>query len=68
MFSCFLSIDGIAPTDATIADGSYPLSKIVYAVIRSNEPESSPARQLVNWLLTDEGQQAVIAGGYTGIR
>lgn len=64
----FLSIDGVEPTDATIADGSYPLSKIVYAVIRADEPESSPARQLVNWLLTDEGQQAVVAGGYTGIR
>lgn len=64
----FLSIDGVEPSDETIASGEYPLSKIVYAVIRADEPEDSPARQLVNWLLTDEGQQAVIAGGYTGIR
>ncbi len=64
----FLSIDGVEPTDETIASGEYPLSKIVYAIIRADEPEDSPARQLVNWLLTDEGQQAVIAGGYTGIR
>lgn len=64
----FLSIDGVEPSDETIASGEYPLSKIVYAVIRADEPEDSSARQLVNWLLTDEGQQAVIAGGYTGIR
>lgn len=64
----FLSIDGIEPTDETIASGEYPLSKIVYAIIRTDEPEGSPARLLAEWLLTDEGQQAVVAGGYTGIR
>lgn len=64
----FLNVNGIEPTDETIASGEYPLSKIVYAVIRTDEPEGSPARLLAEWLLTDEGQQAVIAGGYTGIR
>lgn len=64
----FLSINGVYPTDDSIADGSYPLSKIVYAIYRKDEPQNSTVRQLVNWLKTDEGQKAVMAGGYTGIK
>lgn len=64
----FLSIDGIYPTDDSIGDGSYPLSKIVYAIFRSDEPAGSPVRQLVEWLGTPEGQKAVEAGGYVGLK
>ena len=64
----FLSIDGIYPSDDTIADGTYPLSKIVYAVTRKDVPQDSSVRTLIKWLLTDEGQKAVIAGGYSGIK
>ena len=28
-------------SDETIADGSYPLSKIVYAIYRKDEPQDS---------------------------
>lgn len=64
----FLAINNVYPTDETIADGSYPLSKIVYAIYRKDEAENSNVRKLVNWLLTSEGQKAVEAGGYTGIK
>lgn len=64
----FLSINGVYPSDETIADGSYPLSKIVYAIYRKDEPQDSTVRKLVDWLLTDEGQQVVEAGGYTRIK
>ncbi len=64
----FLAIDGVYPTDDSIADGSYPLSKIVYAIFRSDEPADSPVRQLVEWLRTPEGQLAVEAGGYVGMK
>ena len=63
----FLGINGVVPSDETIASGEYPLSKIVYAVYRSDEPADSPVRKLCNWLLTEEGQEAVVAGGYSGI-
>ena len=63
----FLGINGVMPSDATIASGEYPLSKIVYAVYRSDEPADSPVRKLCNWLLTEEGQEAVVAGGYTAV-
>lgn len=64
----FLSINGVYPTDDTIADGTYPLSKIVYAIYRKDEPQDSNVRKLVEWLKTEEGQKAVVAGGYTGIK
>ncbi len=64
----FLSINDVYPTDDTIADGSYPLSKIVYAVFRSDEPADSNVRKLVEWLRTPEGQLAVEAGGYVGMK
>ena len=64
----FLSVNGVYPTDESIADGSYPLSKIVYAVYRNNEPSDSPVRKLVTWLRTSEGQKAVEAGGYVGLK
>ena len=63
----FLGINGVVPSDETIASGEYPLSKIVYAVYRSSEPADSPARRLCNWLLTEEGQKAVVTGGYTAV-
>jgi len=65
----FLSINGVYPTDDTIADGTYPLSKIVYAIYRKDEPEDSNVRKLVEWLrTTKEGQETVMAGGYEGLK
>lgn len=64
----FLKIDSVVPTDDTIANGTYPLSKIVYAVFRKEEPQDSNVRKLVNWLKTPEGQQVVEKGGYVGLQ
>jgi len=59
-----ISIDGVAPTPSTIADGSYSLSTEVYVAIRADEPGDSTATLLRDWLLTDDGQAAVAASGY----
>lgn len=64
----FLSIDGVYPSDETIANGTYPLSKIVYAVTRKDVPQDSSVRKLTKWLLTDEGQKVVVAGGYSRLK
>lgn len=40
-----LAIDGVKPTDATIASGEYPLSNNTYIVIRKDTPEDAPARK-----------------------
>lgn len=59
-----IAVDGVQPSDETIADGSYPLLNEYYLVIRADEPEDSPARQLRNWILTDEGRATIIEAGY----
>jgi len=60
----FLAVDGVAPSDATIADQSYPLLNPFYVAIRADEPADSPARQVRDWLLTEEGRQTIAEAGY----
>lgn len=60
----FLQVDGVAPSDATIADGTYPLLNEYYVVIRADEPADSPARQLRDWILSEEGSAALVKAGY----
>ena len=59
-----IAVDGVQPSDDTIADGSYPLLNEYYVVIRADEPEDSPARLLRDWILSDEGRAAIIDAGY----
>ncbi len=59
-----LEIDGVMPTDETIADGSYPLSNNTYIVIRKDTPVDSPARKMAEFMLTEEGQYCVELAGF----
>lgn len=59
-----LSVNGVAPTNETIAAGEYPFTQPFYAVIRADAAEDSPARQLYNWLTTDEGRALIEQAGY----
>ncbi len=63
-----LAVDGVSPSDATIADGSYPLLNEYYVVIRANTPENSPVRQLRDWLLSAEGKAAIEKAGYIPVQ
>lgn len=59
-----LAIDGVMPTDETIANGTYPLANNTYIVLRKDEPKNSPARKMAEFMLTDEGQACVESAGY----
>lgn len=59
-----LKIDGVEPTNDSIADGTYPWRQPFYAVIRADEPADSPARRLYDWLTTDEGRALIEEAGY----
>ena len=59
-----LSIDGVYPTDETIADSSYPLAGYNYAVVRADEPEDSIARRMVDFMLSEAGQICVSNAGF----
>jgi phosphate transport system substrate-binding protein len=62
-----LSVDGVAPSDETIASKAYPFLNPYYAVISAREPEDSPARVLYNWLQSPEGQNLVKTEGYVPV-
>lgn len=59
-----LKIDEVAPTDETIADGTYPLSNNTYVVLRKDEPKDSPARKMAEFMLSEAGQVCVENAGY----
>jgi len=59
-----LAIDGVEPSDKTIADGTYPLSNNTYVVLRKDTPKDSPARRMAEFMLTEAGQMCVENAGY----
>lgn len=59
-----LAIDGVMPSDETIADGSYPLSNNTYIVLRKDTPADAPARRMAEFMLTEAGQQCVEGAGF----
>jgi len=63
-----LNIDGIEPNEQTIASGEYPYSTNYFAVIKKDEPQNSPSRKLISWLLSPEGQQILSNAGFGVIK
>lgn len=59
-----LEIDGVAPNDQTIAEGTYPLSNNTYVVIRKDTPKDAPARKMAEFMLTAKGQDCVESAGF----
>jgi phosphate transport system substrate-binding protein len=69
-----LEVDGVAPTAANIADGSYPLSGAFYAVTAAPGPDgyagdeqrlrAENAEKLIAWILSPQGQGLVEKTGY----
>lgn len=59
-----LAVDGVYPTEATIADGSYPLAGYNYLVYPSDAPRDAPARQLEKFFLSAYGQAVVSSAGF----
>lgn len=63
-----LSVDGVYPDKTTLQDGTYPIRTAYYAVVRSDEPKDSSVRQIIAWLLSDDGQQLAEEAGYVKIK
>lgn len=58
----YIAVDGVAPSKATMADGSYPLLSCTYMIYTDKSPES--AREFAEKALSDEGQGYVLDSGY----
>ena len=59
-----LAVDGVLPSEQSIADGSYPLADYNYAVVRKDAAEGSLARKMAEFMLTPAGQNCVSNAGY----
>lgn len=55
--SKLLAVDGVMPSNDTIASGEYPLSNPFYAVIPANTPKDSKTRLLYDWICSDQGRR-----------
>lgn len=63
-----LSVDGVAPTDDTIFDETYPI--VIYNYIyynKNNTPASEFAEKLDAYLMSDEGQKLISDSGYVNL-
>ncbi len=58
-----LAINGTAPTREAVASGAYPYAAEFYAVT-AGEPEGN-TKQLIDWILSPQGQTLVEKTGYT---
>lgn len=54
-----LSIDGTAPSAATIASGSYKLATPIYLVTNPNSPHAAQAQAFVDFMNTDAAKSAL---------
>ena len=59
-----LGVDGVLPSHDTIASGGYPFVNDFFVIIRADEPAGSPARRVMEWLLSPAGTQTVADAGY----
>lgn len=62
-----LEVDGVYPDPEHIASGAYPFKTAYYAVMRKDLPEDAPERRVVDWILSEDGQQLMEDSGYVKI-
>lgn len=68
-----LSIDGVEPTRETIWDGSYPIASYFYAVTVSRIGQPAPEETnpriaaLLEWILSEQGQEIIDRTGYVSL-
>lgn len=56
-----LSLNGVSPSVGNIDNGTYPLTKPLYLIIRQDA--SSPSREFVHFILSAQGQQLLRQAG-----
>ena len=63
-----LAVDGVTPSNETIADQSYPLCNEFYAAILQDSTADSPERRIYEWLSTDAGRSCIEHSGYVTVQ
>ncbi len=63
-----VKVNGVYPTPENFTNKSYPICTAYYAVFRKSEAADSPVRQIVDYILTKQGQQLMENAGYVKIK
>lgn len=58
-----LSLNGVYPSSDNIRNGTYPIIANFYAIYRADNKNEN-IQVLIDWLLSDEGQQVIEGSGY----
>lgn len=61
-----LSVNGVYPDEDNIRSGAYPITVEFYAVTRADD-NSPNTNAMLDWILSEEGQQLIEQSGYVGI-
>ncbi len=61
-----LSLNGVYPSAENIQNGSYPIIAKFYAIYRADN-DNENVKALIDWILSDEGQQLIEKTGYVRI-
>ena len=61
-----ISVDGVYPNIENIENGSYPITGYLYAVTVKDNPNPN-IKVLLDWILSEEGQELIVKTGYAGI-
>lgn len=61
-----LSLNGVYPSTENIKNGSYPIVTEFYAIYRKDN-ENENIQILIDWILSEEGQEIIERTGYVGI-
>lgn len=62
-----LSLNGVYPSAENVANGSYPIINEIYAVYRKDNANEN-VKLLVDWMLSEQGQQIVEESGYCRVK
>jgi len=57
-----VKVDGVVPTEENVANGSYPISRLLY-MITNGEPEGL-VKEFLDFILSEEGQELVAEEGF----
>ena len=69
-----LALNGVEPTKETIRSGEYPISSNFFAITVSPIGEPAPEegnedlRALIDWILSEQGQELIEQTGYVGVK
>ena len=61
-----LQLNGVYPSPENIRNGTYPIIAKFYAIYRKDN-ENENVKVLIDWLLSEEGQQIIEGSGYVSI-